>query len=470
MAHKEGLRQFYNTVAPFRDRFRRINWYYHQEIENYYRFVIPDKASVLEIGCGTGDLLANLKPSRGVGIDISSRMIEIAKGKYPHLDFRVMDAEALEVAEKFDYVVISGTIGDFEDIGTVLECIKNVTHDKTRLIINYHNHAWQPLLRLAMMIRLRSVHRYQNWLPTKEIENFLSLGGYEVIKVHRRMLLPFFIPLVSTVFNRVLATLPLVNRLSLVRVIIARPVFEENKKEYSCSVIIPARNEKGTIEQAVLRLPKMGTRTEIIFVEGGSRDGTREEIEHIIQKYPQQDIKLVPQDKGKGKADAVHLGFEAASGDILFILDADLSVPPESLPRFYNVLQSGKGEFVNGTRLIYPLEDQSMKFLNFFANYFFGIAFSWLLERRITDTLCGTKVLRREDYVRIKKDRDYLGDFDPFGDFELLFGAARMNMKIVEVPVRYKARVYGETNIRRFYHGLLLLKMCWYALWKLRTV
>jgi glycosyltransferase involved in cell wall biosynthesis len=202
----------------------------------------------------------------------------------------------------------------------------------------------------------------------------------------------------------------------------------------------------------------MGRGTELIFVEGHSRDDTYAAIEREMAAYPERRCRLFKQ-TGVGKGDAVRLGFSQASGDILMILDADLTVPPEDLPRFYEILRSGKGEFANGVRLVYPMEEQAMRFLNLVGNKFFGLAFSWLLGQTIRDSLCGTKVLWKADYDRIAANRAYFGDFDPFGDFDLLFGAAKHNLKIVDVPIRYRQRTYGTTNIHRWKHGWLLLRM-----------
>lgn len=468
---KEDLRQFYNNIAPRKDRFERINCYYHRDLQRYYRFLIPEGQSVLEIGCATGALLASLKPSKGVGLDISEKMIEIARKKYPHLEFFVMDAENIALDEKFDYVIISGTIGDLEDIQNFFSQLRRVVHRKARIIIDYYNYFWRPFLRLGEWVGLKIPQLYQNWLPIQEIENLLFLSDFETIKKHNRMLFPIYIPLISTFINGFLAKLPLIRRLCLDRFIVARPIYEaERRKDYSCSIIVPARNEKGTVEQIVLRTPEMGNKMEIIFVEGYSKDGTREEIERVIKKYPQKNLKLITQDKGVGKADAIHRGFAAACGDVLLILDADISVSPEDLPKFYDALVRRKGEFISGSRLIYPMERQAMRFLNLVANYFFGKIFTWLLEHHVTDTLCGTKAMWREDYLRLKENRKYFGNFDPFGDFELLFGAAKLGLKYIEIPIRYKARIYGQTNISRWRHGVLLLQTCWIAFRKLKTV
>ncbi|HVO67736.1 MAG TPA: glycosyltransferase family 2 protein, partial [Syntrophales bacterium] len=245
---------------------------------------------------------------------------------------------------------------------------------------------------------------------------------------------------------------------------------EQYKNKYSVSVIIPARNESGNIENAVQRMPLMGTHTEIIFIEGNSSDDTWRRIKEVYEKYKDTyDIKIAQQD-GKGKGDAVRKGFDMASGDILMILDADLTVPPEDLPKFHYAIASGKGEFINGSRLVYNMDKKAMRFLNLLGNKFFSLMFTWLLDQRFKDTLCGTKVMFKRDYEQLKVGRKFFGEFDPFGDFDLIFGASKLNLKIVEIPIRYKERTYGSTNISRFKHGLILLRMCLFAAKKIKFI
>jgi len=290
-----------------------------------------------------------------------------------------------------------------------------------------------------------------------------------VVKNDWRMLLPKQIPLISDITNRFIGPLPLVRRLCLCEYIVARPLGLGNKREYSTTILIPCKNEKGNIENAVKRLPAFGGHQEIIFVDGHSTDGTPDEIKRIIDAFTDKDIKYFVQD-GIGKGDAVRKGFSEASGDILMILDADLTVPPEELTKFYRAIEEDHGEFINGCRLVYPMDKQAMRLLNYFGNKFFGLAFTWLLNQRIKDTLCGTKVISKFNYEQIAANRDYFGEFDPFGDFDLLFGASKLNLAIVELPIRYHAREYGETQISRFSHGLLLLRMCLFAARKLKLV
>lgn len=466
---KRQLAQHFDHLATGQRRWKR-NRYYHAEIAQFVRFVVPSGVRVLEVGSGTGDLLAAVRPRHGLGLDLSAGMVERAAAAHPDLQFTVGDAEDLQVDGVFDYVIASDLIGYLGDVQTAFEQLHRVTTPESRLVITYINHLWEPVLRLAQAIGLTAPQRRQNWLAIGDIENLLYLSGFEVVRSGYRLLLPLRIPGVSWIANRVLAKLPLLRSLCLVQYVIARPAGHRFPPQaHSVSVVIPCRNERGNIASAVARTPALGRETELVFVDGNSTDGTAAEIERIIHEYgSRRRIRLLHQGDGTGKGDAVRKGFTAATGDVLMILDADLTVPPEDLPRFYAALTTGKGEFINGTRLVYPMERQAMRTLNLLGNKFFSVAFTWLLDQRFRDTLCGTKVLFKRDYEKIAANRSYFGDFDPFGDFDLIFGASKLNLKIVEVPVHYRERTYGVTNISRFRHGWLLLRMCVVALFKLK--
>jgi hypothetical protein len=405
-----------------------------------------------------------------MGIDFSDEMIRIASQNYKGLQFITADAHNFDLKDKFDYIIISDTIGYFDDIQQVFRNMRKNCTKETRIIVTYHNFMWEPILKLLENLGFKMKQPFTSWLSKLDNVNLFYLEGYDVIKSGELILFPKYIPILSTILNRYLARLPFLRKLCLLNCIVARPLNLENEKEYSCSVIIPARNEAGNIENAIKRMPKLGNHTEIIFVEGHSTDNTLDEIKKVTEKYSKEwDIKYFVQ-TGEGKGDAVRRGFAESKGDILMILDADLTVPPEDLVKFYNSIASNKGEFINGSRLIYPLEKESMRTLNFFGNKMFSIVFTWLLGQRFKDTLCGTKVLFRKDYEKIKRNRKYFGDFDPFGDFDLIFGASKLNLKIVEVPIRYQERKYGRTNINRFKHGWLLLQMCFFAMRKIKFV
>lgn len=449
---------------------QRWSAYYRKKIIDAYAQLISPGASVLELGCGRGDLLAGLNPEVGVGVDFSAVALEQAKRSHPALSFYLADAHDLDLPEQtFDYVVVSELVNDLWDVQRVLQGIRRYCTPHTRVIFNFYSHVWNLPLSLGQKINIATPRLTQNWLAPNDMDNLLAITGFQPLRSWAEILVPLKIPGVSYFCNRYLAKLFPFKLFDMANFVVARPAVLPDTPQPSVSVVIAARNESGHIDELIARVPDMGPNTEIIFVEGHSTDDTYEAIERAIAANPQRNCKLIRQ-TGKGKGDAVRAGFDLATGDILMILDADITVPPEDLPRFYDLFKDGSGEFINGVRLVYPMEGNAMRFANLLGNKFFSWAFSWLLGQPIRDTLCGTKVLWRRDYLRIAKNRVYFGDFDPFGDFDLLFGAAKLNLKIVEVPIRYRARRYGETNISRWKHGWLLLRMVAFAARRIKFV
>jgi len=458
--------EFYEKRAASRDQ--ELARHYQTLLQRFYRFLVPPGIRVLELGCSSGELLASVEPSRGVGVDFSPAIIDRARRTHPGLEFHVADVTKFSGAETFDYILMSDLANDLPDVQEMLSVARKLASPQTRLALNFFNNLWRPILDLAEKIGAKAPTPQQNWLSTSDMKNLLHLAGWEVIKMDARILWPVRTPLLEPLLNRWLA--PLLRPFCLTVFLVARPRPEVAlQKQYRCSVVIPARNEAGNIEAAVQRTPEMGLGTEIIFIEGHSKDDTWDQIQRIKAANPQRNIVTLQQ-KSKGKGGAVREAFEVATGDLLFILDADLTMPPEQLPKFYEVARSGTADFVNGVRLVYPMEQEAMRFFNMIANKFFSLAFTWLLGQSMKDTLCGTKVLFRSDYDAIARNRSYFGDFDPFGDFDLLFGAAKLNLRIVDLPIRYAARTYGETNIQRWRHGWLLLRMVMFAARRMKFV
>lgn len=370
---------------------------------------------------------------------------------------------------RHDYIILPNSLSHVDDIQNFIGSLKKNCHAKTRIVVIYFSFLWKPFLDLATTLSLRqNDNREPNWLSSQDITNLFTLEDFELVKEGKRFLFPIPLGPVSEFINRYFANLPIINSLCLTIYQIYRP--RQQAQHYTVSVIIPVRNEQGNIKGMLAKIPNLGKGIEVIFVEGHSKDNSYQAILSEIS-HARGEIKAqVFKQKGQGKGDAVRLGFDKAKNDILMILDADLTVNPKDLVKFYKVLSQGHGEFANGSRLVYPLEEQAMRTANYLGNKFFSATFTFLLGQRIKDTLCGTKVLFRDDYLKIAKNRKYFGDFDPFGDFDLLFGATKLNLKIVEIPVRYRQRRYGTTNISRFKHGLLLLKMTFFAARKLKFV
>ncbi|WKZ36476.1 MAG: methyltransferase domain-containing protein [Anaerolineales bacterium] len=456
----------WDQVAKKRDGWRGMGYWYHRRLTEIYKFLVSPNQRVLEIGCGTGGLISQLNPSHGVGVDFSAEMITRARQRHPEIEYHQLDAHDLTGLEgTFDVIIFSDTVNDLWDVQCALEQVQKFCAPHTRLILNFYSHLWQLPLTLAQGLNLAAPMLSQNWLTPEDVDNLLRLAGFESIRTTREILWP--LPL-GGFADRYLVRLWPFRNFALSNFVIARPM-PQPVKEASVSVVVAARNEAGNIKSIFERLPRMGSRTELVFVEGHSRDNTYGAIEKEITLHPATPSLLFRQ-PGIGKADAVRLGFEKASGDILMILDADLTVPPEDLPRFYEAIATGKGEFINGVRLVYPMEKEAMRTLNFIGNKLFSMAFSWMLGQPIKDTLCGTKVMWKTDYEEIAASRSYFGDFDPFGDFDLIFGAAKLNRKIVDLPIRYRERTYGTTNISRWKHGILLLRMVAFAARRIKFV
>jgi ubiquinone/menaquinone biosynthesis C-methylase UbiE len=442
---------------------------YHARLERVYRTVVPPGQRVLEIGCGRGDLLAALRPGFGLGVDLSGDMVRAARRRHPGLTFLQADVHTLQLDQTFDVVILSDVVNDLWDVEEAFRRLARLTTPRTRLVLNFYSRLWEAPLDAARALGLAKPLLAQNWLTVDDVRNLLHLADFEVTRQWDEILLPLDLPPLEALANRYLAHVWPFRIGDLTHFVVARPVVAAVEQEPLVSVIVPARNEAGNIAEIFERTPEMGGGTELVFVEGHSRDDTYASIEREMARHPRRRARLLKQ-TGRGKGDAVRLGFERAQGDVLMILDADLTVAPEDLPRFYAALRDGKGELINGVRLVYPMEKQAMRFLNLLGNKFFSLAFSWLLGQPIKDTLCGTKALRRVDYACIAAERAYFGDFDPFGDFDLLFGAARLNLKIVDLPIRYRERTYGTTNIRRWEHGWLLLRMVAFAARRLKFV
>ena len=472
----EKRKAAWSKVARAPERAYSAGRQYRTLLTKIFSHLILPGQSVLEIGCADGNLLAAVAPSHGVGVDLSEDFIEKARSRHPELELHCADAVTFEPREPFDSIILSDLLNDIWDVQALFHVMRPWCHSGTRIYINTYSRLWQPVLHFARSLRMARPILQQNWLTPEDITNLLALEGYEAFRTFSDLLLPINIPVLSSITNRFLAKLWPFNLFNLTNFMIARPLPEadaiergrrEPEAEPTVSVVVAARNERGNIESVFRRVPELGSETEIVFVEGHSKDGTYEEIERCISEYPAVRSSAYRQ-TGKGKGDAIRLGFEKASGDILMILDADLTMPPEELPKYYDALVQGKGEFINGVRLVYPMENQAMRFFNLVGNKFFSLAFSWILGQPIKDTLCGTKVLRKRDYEMIAANRGYFGEFDPFGDFDLIFGAARLNLKMVDLPIRYRERTYGDTNISRWSHGWLLLKMVFFATKKIK--
>jgi len=460
---RKARREHQEETAERREAWISANKYYYGRMRRMLQFIVEPQKRVLDLRCETGHLLAALEPSYGVGLEISEAMVEVARRLHPELRFVTSDVETLDLHETFDYILFNH-IFDTMDVLRAFESIRRHCTPETQIVVINYNHLWQPLLDAASKIGLRAKFVEPNWVSENDVRGFLKLAGFRPVRKHRLLLMPKKIPLLSGLVNGFLARLPGLRRLCLMQVMVARPMTEPRREEdLTVSVVIPCRNEAGNVRHAVERIPAMGRHTEILFCDDRSTDGTPDEVRRMQALYPEKDIRLV-QGPGICKAENVWCGFRAARGDVLMILDADLTVMPEELPMFLSALAKSRGEFINGSRLVYPMPQLAMKFANIIGNKFFGLAFSFLLDQRIKDTLCGTKVLWRKDWSRMERNLGSWGIKDLWGDYELLFGASKLHLEIIEVPVHYQERIHGVTKMTRvFANGWRMLLICWHA-------
>ena len=451
------------STARRRDRWIQSNRYFYDRVKRLLQFIVEPQKRVLDVRCETGHLLASVQPSYGVGVEISESMVDYAREQFPNLTFVRSDPEDLQLNQKFDYVLFNHVF-DTVDILRAFERIGRHCTDDTLLVVINYNHLWQPILELAGKVGLRSRFIEPNWVSENDVCNFLKLAGFRSIRKHRLILFPKWIPIFSSLMNDWLARLPGLRRLCLMQVIVARMTPEpQSEDNITVSVVVPCRNEIDNVRPAVERIPSMGKHTEILFCDDKSSDGTADEVRRMQALYPAKDIRLV-EGPGVCKAENVWTGFRASRCDVLMILDADLAVMPEELPEFFNALVSRRGQFVNGSRLVYPMQQNAMKFANMVGNKGFGLVFSYLLDQQLKDTLCGTKVMWRKDWIRLERSLGSWGIQDRWGDYELLFGASKLHLDIVEVPVHYQERIHGVTKMTRvFANGMRMLRICWYA-------
>jgi len=453
---EEAVRDHFDNIAGEYDSWKKKNNYYGRGLRSVIEKYVRPGAKVLEVGCATGDMLASAEPSRGVGIDVSGEMIKIARDKYPGHEFICSDIENLDLDEKFDFILMIDLVDHVSDLVSLLKTVRKFCHPTTKIVVTTINPWWGPVLSLMERVKAKMPEGPHNFVEKRNLAKMIEFSDLSIAYSAYALLFPKYIPLLSFLANTIGTKIWGINKLSFVQYMIlhADPVNQTNLGK-GCSVIIPCYNEEDNIEEAVNRVPRMGAKTEVIVVDDGSTDGTRRKVEKMIEEG--KDIKLVRYAKNAGKGYAVQKGFENAQEDIIMILDADMSVLPEELPLFFDLLNKGLCDFVNGTRMLYPMEAQAMRFLNLFGNKVFSLMLTFISGQHLTDTLCGTKALFKKDFKYIKMGSDKWGDYD------LIFGAAKMGLRIMEMPVHYCARKADLSKMKTFSHGIHLLKITFKA-------
>jgi ubiquinone/menaquinone biosynthesis C-methylase UbiE len=449
----ESIRAHFDTLAPEYDRWKKKNWFYQETLKRFLAEHIPPGQRVLELGCGTGEMLHSVQPKVGVGIDFSENMVRIASQKYPQYRFIPAQAEHLPMKETFDYIIVVDLLDHIVDIWDLFKSLPKCMNENTKVVLTTISPLWSPLFDVAEKLHFKTPEGPNNFIPLPVLDSVLDACGFRVVEKGSKMLLPRPLRGLSRYVNDRLENLPGLRALAMVNYLIFEldPKAEESH-DYSCTVVVPCYNEQDNIEDCVSRIPNVGKDTEILIVDDGSKDGTREVAEEIARR--DERVRVISYQPNRGKGHAVNTGFQNARGDVIMICDADMAVRPEELPRFFHPLNIDRATFVNGTRMIYPMQDQAMRGLHLLGNKIFGLILSWLIGQQISDSLCGTKALLKKDFANITMGRCQWGDFD------LLFGAAKQRLKIIDIPVHYQRRIAGESKMKTFKHGFFLLRMC----------
>jgi ubiquinone/menaquinone biosynthesis C-methylase UbiE len=449
--HTGKIAAHFESLAKDYYRLKKQNKYYNEYLVKWCKSLLPAGKKVLDIGSGRGDVLNAVEPGEGVGIDVSPTMVALASEEFPHLQFKEQKIEDFKGDGSFDAVTMINTLEYLYDIGEVLDKIHAALKDNGRVYITTANPIWSPVFRQASKMGLRIPECDRLYVTNEDLVNMLQLHGYEVVYKKMALILPKYIPLLSSFLNFVFPYIPFLHLLCSTQLIAARKV-PQKPNDYSVSVVIPCHNEVGNVDRCVTEMRKFGSRTELIFVDDGSKDGTAEAVKPELN--PDIDVKVISYFPNQGKGSAVKKGFDEATGDIVMILDADLTTHPEELEPIYEALSSGRAEFINCTRFVYPMEGGAMPYFNYIGNKCFSILASLIMEQRVSDTLCGTKAMFREDYENMVMGRD------PWGDYDFLFGAAQLRLSIKELPIHYRERLAGLSKMNTKKHTINLLKMC----------
>jgi len=459
--HNDRIRTHFEQLAETYPKIKRRNRYYNDYLIRWCQAMLPPDRKVLEVGCGRGDVLAAVRPREGFGIDLSAAMVERAAAGHPGLRFAQQAVENLEGDCSYDAVLLVNTLEYMYDVGVALDRIHAALRDGGRLLITTANPIWSPIFKAASAMGWRIPECERLFLTNEDVVNMLRLHGFEVVDKRMALMIPKRVPLVSDVANWIISRIPVVHLFSSTQLIVARKV-PVARREYSLSVVIPCYNEVDNVERCVREMIKLGTRTELILVDDGSTDGTAQAVKPDLN--PEIDVKVITYPATRGKGSAVKTGFDAATGDIVMVVDADLTTHPEELRPLYEAIATGRAEFVNCTRLVYPMEGGAMKYANYVGNKMLCILVSAIMGSRVSDTLCGTKAMFREDYTHMTMGRD------PWGDYDFLFGAAQMRLVIRELPVHYRERRAGASKMKAAKHAVNLLRMCWRGFWQVNTL
>jgi SAM-dependent methyltransferase len=459
--HYAQIQAHFNALAADYRALKARNGYYNGCLTRWCQSLVPPGRTVLDVGCGRGDVLAAVRPGRGVGVDICPEMTLRAQADHPGFEFITGPIEDFSEPGRFDAALCINTLEYMWDVGAVLDAVHATLRDNGRLLVTTANPLWSPVFHVASALGLRIPECRRLFITQLDLVNMLELHGFDIVYQRMDLALPKRIPGLSALVNWTLSRIPGVRHLCSTQLVVARKI-PRTRRDYSVSMVIPCHNERDNVQRCVREARRLGTSTEVIFVDDGSTDGTASAIDPGLN--PDLEVRVISYSPNRGKGSAVKAGFDAARGDIVVIVDADLTTHPEELQPLYEAFAMGRAEFVNGTRFVYPMEGRAMKWLNYMGNRLFTILVSLIMERRVSDTLCGTKAMFRSDYRHMVMGRD------PWGDYDVLFGAAQLRLVLRELPLHYRERTAGQSKMKSLRHTLNLLRMCWWGFWQVKTL
>ncbi len=360
--------------------------------------------------------------------------------------------------KKYKTIILTDLFEVSTDILELLSMVNKLLGKDGIIVICSINQKWNRILNLFERLNLKDGNQKRLFINSTIVLNIAKVTGLEFVTQRNKQIFPFRMLGLGSLINNILEILffPFSFGIRIYSILNQQEKFNEEKK-YSKSIIIPAKNEEKNLKPLLNQIPELEEDHEIILAIGDSEDKTYEVAKEIKEArcWPFE-VKVIKQ-TGKGKANAVWEAVEEASKEVIIILDADISVNPETIVQFNSVIDTGKASFVNGTRLIYGMESGAMRIVNNLGNRIFQYIVSIIIGQKITDSLCGTKVFFRKDFNKIKLWKELVQMKDPFGDFDMIFTAGYFGLKILEIPVRYQARVYGVTQIKRFRDGYKLI-------------
>ncbi len=366
-----------------------------------------------------------------------------------------------------DTVVISDIEHQLNPAKNLLN-LSRIVGDNTKIILLSKNMVWMILIKILKLFFSFSPKK-NNFLPSSYLDNLYSSCNLELIRQEKIIALPINIPFLTKIINRIFR-LPLLNFFCMSNIAILKKKIKNssNHKDLKISFIIPCKNEQDNIKVFEQKINENTEPDEYLFGDDNSSDKTSDEIDKLIEKL--SDKKIIKYNgPGICKSENVYKGIDLSSGDIIVIYDADHTVSFEDIKFSVSIMKKTNVDFINCTRMIYPQKDGAMKFANFIGNTIFASLFSLLFKKKITDTLCGTKIFYKKDWEKIKENTSQWGMKDLWGDFDLLIGAYKNNLKITEVPVTYYERRENETKMTSLISNTLrMFFIVIYSYYKLR--